>query len=147
MEQQRINGRCLCGNIQFSIQGNHLGIYQCHCSECRKITGSSGNSSCVIPTERFTWINGKSNISSYMHESGYRSDFCSQCGSPAPNIMKNGSFYWVPAGALEDTGHTEVVAHLCVASRARWDSVPDQGVHFETVPTLEELVAVLHTPK
>jgi len=146
MEQHEITGRCLCGNVQFSIHGNYFGIYQCHCSECRKITGSSANSSCIIPVDRFTWVRGASSISTYMHDSGYRSDFCAQCGAPAPNIMSNGNFYWVPAGALEETRHFNVVAHLCLASMAQWDSVPHTGVQFDSVPTFEELVSVLNAP-
>lgn len=147
MEAKRIKGRCLCGEVQFHIEGEQFGIYQCHCSECRKITGSSANSSCVVPIDRFTWLKGESSITSYIHESGYRSNFCSRCGSAAPNIMKNRRFYWVPAGVLEDSGHLKVEAHLCVASKATWESIGNQGVQYDAVPAFEELIATLQGQK
>lgn len=147
MEASKIRGQCLCGEVQFFIKGKHFGIYQCHCSECRKITGSSENSSCVVPFEQFSWVKGVSSISSYVHESGYRSDFCRRCGSAAPNIMKNGEYYWVPAGALENVAQLTVTAHLCVASKAGWDSLPGDGVRFEKVPAFEDILATLQTKK
>lgn len=143
MESSKISGQCLCGEVQFFIEGEHFGIYQCHCSECRRITGSTANSSCIVPVGRFAWVKGESKITSYIHESGYRSDFCSRCGSAVPSIMRNGEHFWVPAGALEDVGQLAVAAHLCVASKARWETSPSDGIRYEAVPAFEELAAAL----
>lgn len=143
MTEKNLKGQCLCGEVQFFIKGKHFGIYQCHCSECRKITGSSANASCIVPVENFMWLKGESRVSSYIHDSGYRSDFCAHCGSATPNIMKNGQFYWVPAGAFEDTSCFTLAAHICVASKASWDAIESEGVQYEALPTFEELVMLL----
>lgn len=62
-----MKGQCLCKAVQFNIEADSIGIYQCHCSECRKITGSASNSSCIVPASQFYWVQGESNISSYHH--------------------------------------------------------------------------------
>jgi hypothetical protein len=136
-------GRCLCGAVQFVVKGLLFGICQCHCSQCRMITGSSANASCVVPANQFTWIKGESNVKSYIHESGYRSSFCATCGSPMPNIMKNNSNYWIPVGVLQDKGHLKVKAHLCVASKASWDTAFTEGKKYSDVPEFNELMATL----
>jgi len=42
MSEQKVTGSCLCNKARYEITGN-MGVFQyCHCSRCRKITGSSG---------------------------------------------------------------------------------------------------------
>jgi hypothetical protein len=36
-----IRGSCLCGDFRFEIQGPILFLKNCHCSRCRKMTGST----------------------------------------------------------------------------------------------------------
>ena len=38
-----MKGACLCGKVRFEILGEVPNLYQCHCSECRKATGTSAN--------------------------------------------------------------------------------------------------------
>ncbi|RPH66319.1 MAG: aldehyde-activating protein, partial [Hyphomicrobiales bacterium] len=34
-------GSCLCGDVRFEIAGDFEKFYLCHCSRCRKDTGSA----------------------------------------------------------------------------------------------------------
>lgn len=148
MENKYITqGQCLCGTVKFTLKGNSFGLYQCHCSECRKITGSNANSSVIVPEDSFSWLEGKEKISSYIHSSGYRSDFCSTCGSPTPNKMSNKHLFWVPAGTLNQNAHMEVKAHLCLNSIATWDASPQEGKKYEEVPSFDELLEVISANK
>ena len=79
-----MRGNCLCGAVVFEIVGEAPRLYQCHCSLCRKQSGSTANSSLLIESESFRWLGGEDRISSYVKEFGFRSDFCSRCGSPVP---------------------------------------------------------------
>jgi len=81
-----------------------------------------------------------------MHHSGFRSDFCSVCGSPVPNPLKSFPYVWIPAGLLEDEGKLEIVAHLCVASKASWDATDFEGNCYEQLPDLQEFIAMLQQP-
>ena len=99
-----------------------------------------------MANEDFRWLRGLENISSWKMENGFRSDFCAKCGSPVPNLFGKKSHFWIPAGLLQESGKLEIVAHLCVASKASWDLIGTQGVCYEHLPDLDELFALLHSP-
>lgn len=142
-DESVLEGACLCDGISFHVFGALSNIYQCHCSECRKVTGSSANSSCLIHENQFQWIAGADMIRCYSSPSGYTSHFCGICGSPVPNVIGDTGLYWVPAGLLKNTSMLEVVAHLCVTSKADWDVSIVTGSKYEHVPNFDELLKVL----
>jgi hypothetical protein len=129
-----MQGTCLCGAVTFDIVGPLPKLYQCHCSLCRKQSGSTSNTAAIVTKDQFRWVAGQDCLSSYVKESGFRSDFCSRCGSPVPNPLRGTDYYWVPTGLLEGGLALEVAAHLCVASRASWDKIPSDAVTFEHLP-------------
>lgn len=135
-----MRGKCLCGQIEFEIVGAAPRLYQCHCSLCRKQSGASSNAAAIIADAHFRWIAGQQSISSWVKESGFRSDFCSNCGSPVPNPLRNTPYYWVPAGLLEVDVQLTVGAHLFVGSKASWDVIASPGKQYETMPELDELL-------
>ncbi len=139
-----MKGRCLCGNVSFEITGKSLGLYQCHCSECRKATGSSASAAALVDREKLRWTGGEDKIASFVKDSGYRSDFCSVCGSPVPNSIKNTGKFWVPAGLLEETGDLAVVMHLYMNSSASWEAGARSAEEYEESPGLDLLIRALH---
>ena len=140
-----MRGKCLCGEVEFEALPPLPRLYQCHCSLCRKQSGSSSNASLVIPVAQLRWIAGQHLVRSYGKPSGFRSDFCSLCGSPVPNQIRSSSIVWVPAGLLEGEEDLEIGAHLFLGSKASWDPVPSSGAQFETRPPFRELIAFLRT--
>lgn len=140
-----MRGYCLCGQVEFEIDGSDFKLYQCHCSLCRRQGGSSSNTATIVATGKFRWLRGVEHISSWVKESGFRSDFCSTCGSAVPNPLRDTPYFWVPAGLLEDGENMEIVAHLCVSSKASWDSTVSPGVRFEELPNLPEFIATLQS--
>ncbi|HET9953783.1 MAG TPA: GFA family protein [Polyangiaceae bacterium] len=136
-------GHCLCGKVEFEVAADHLKLYQCHCSLCRRQGGSSSNTAGIVPNARFRWLRGSAGIATWQKESGFRSDFCSRCGSPVPNPLRGLPYFWVPAGLLENDAQLEIVAHLCVGSKPVWDSTSLRGPCFEHLPNLPEFIALL----
>lgn len=140
-----MKGSCLCGEVEFELTGELPNIYQCHCSLCRKVSGSASNSAMLISSMNFKWIKGISRISSNIRDSGFRSDFCSQCGSPLPNLLKNGNGYWTPAGLPEKSEKLSVAAHVFVESKAHWDSIGATGELFAEMPDDEIFAHLLQS--
>jgi len=140
----RMKGTCLCGDVQFEVRDVLPDFYQCHCSLCRKLSGSASDTATFLNKSQFAWVKGESNIRSYQMASGYRSDFCSTCGSTVPHLMENGAQYWIPAGLLDDTDDSQVVAHLYVESKASWDAIGDGGTQYQEMPDITELNRTLH---
>ena len=54
-----LTGRCLCGARAYEIDGEIDGVWVCHCSLCRKASGSVGNAILIVPVSRFRWTRGK----------------------------------------------------------------------------------------
>lgn len=138
-----LRGSCLCGNVEFRISGEIPKIYQCHCSLCRKVSGSASNAALLIEAKGFEWATGENEISSYSTRSGFKSDFCGTCGSPVPNLTRDGSKYWIPAGLLEESALLEVSVHVYVGSKAGWDVISGDYPHFQKMPdeeTLKQLI-------
>ena len=138
-----MQGKCLCGGVRFALSGQLPNLYQCHCSLCRKVSGSSSNAAFKVELEQFSWSAGEELIREYQTDSGFKSHFCSRCGSPLPNLTANDSAWWVPVGLLEHGEGLEVGAHLFVGSKAPWDVIPDSGKHFDEMPGFEELNLLL----
>ncbi|UTH75542.1 GFA family protein [Chromobacterium sp. IIBBL 290-4] len=139
MAETRYPGCCLCGAVRFSIAAPLPHFYQCHCSLCRRLSGSACDTACFVDLPQFRWEAGEDNIRSYQTASAYRSDFCLTCGSTVPHRMRNGRQAWVPAGLLDEAGDSEVRAHLFVASRASWDRIAEGACHHDAMPEMEEL--------
>lgn len=142
-----MRGKCLCGAIQFVLSEDIPNLYQCHCSLCRKVTGSSANAALRIPVAQFKWHCDIDLIHRYVTDSGFKSHFCSSCGSPVPNLTGDDREYWVPVGLLEESARLQLVAHLFVGSRARWDVIADVGEHFEEMPDSVTLGGLLQSAK
>jgi hypothetical protein len=40
MAQSTLKGSCLCGVVKYEVTGEPSRFYHCHCSRCRKVTGT-----------------------------------------------------------------------------------------------------------
>lgn len=137
-----MQGSCLCQAVAFRVRAPLPQLYQCHCSLCRKITGSAHNTALIVAKKQFSWIRGSKHIVSYQCESGYRNDFCGVCGCSVPNTTKSGDSVWIPAGLMGDIP-AKVVAHLYVDSKASWDDIPSGAAQFAERPDITTLIKTL----
>ena len=117
-----MKGSCLCGAVQYRIEPPFLGFQYCHCSRCRKQTGTVHGANIFVPTEQFEWLNGESQINHFkLPEAKYfASAFCSTCGSPLPWSTANGKNYVVPAGTLDDDPLERPSMNIFWESSAPW---------------------------
>jgi hypothetical protein len=136
---------CLCGQVEFEIVGGIPNLYQCHCSLCRKQSGSTSNTATIVESKNFLWLSGQEKIASWVKDNGFRTDFCSKCGTPVPNPLGSASYYWIPAGLLGVEVQSTIVAHLYVGSKASWDNISLPGKQYETMPELAELIKLLQS--
>jgi hypothetical protein len=47
------SGKCLCGQVQLTVQGEPLYVGICHCTDCRQETGSAFTFFGVWPADPF----------------------------------------------------------------------------------------------
>ncbi|MFK8029839.1 MAG: GFA family protein [Gammaproteobacteria bacterium] len=129
-----MKGSCFCGEVQFEINVDRVDAYHCHCSICRKVTGSKFNTAFTLSASDFTWIGQNDGVKSFQKNGGgFRHDFCGDCGCTVPNRYQDVMF-WVPVGLLEDDDRIEVSKHIFVKSKADWDVICDELPQFDGYP-------------
>ena len=123
-----VTGSCNCGQVQISLSQPLTDVYVCHCSICRKSTGSNGIYVVVVPKRSLTWLYGEEQVQQWEKPNhDWCKTFCKSCGSPLPaSNDENNAF--IPVGML-DSGveNLTVKHHIWVDSKASWDVIGDQG--------------------
>ncbi|KAG9518499.1 hypothetical protein KCV07_g5458, partial [Aureobasidium melanogenum] len=76
-------GSCYCGKITFSFEGEPINKVACHCTDCRKISGSAYSTNIVISSSSFSLLTGTPKSYSAKADSGrvVTTVFCGDCGS------------------------------------------------------------------
>ncbi|MDA9967291.1 GFA family protein [bacterium] len=76
------SGKCLCGNVTYKCHAEPTVIFNCHCEDCRRATGSVFGTNFFVPEDELE-IFGE--VSSYSHTadsgSAMTKRFCPNCGS------------------------------------------------------------------
>ena len=128
-------GACNCGAVAFELDVELSGIYFCHCSICRRATGSNGIAVVVIENEAFRWTRGEDQITTWQKpDADWHTSFCRVCGSTLPGANDEHRMF-VPAGLISDGDEAlEVIHHIWVDSKAGWDEIGDSGMrHPESI--------------
>lgn len=122
-------GSCNCGVVQFQIDVALTDVFVCHCSICRRFTGSAGISVVLVENKDFTWLAGEDSVATWKKPgTQWESWFCRSCGSAVPGRNDLEKMF-VPAGALlSGTEHLRVAHHIWVGSKAAWDIIGDDGI-------------------
>jgi len=129
-------GSCLCGEVQYKITGN-IGIFQyCHCSRCRKFTGSAHASNLFVKPGQFVWLKGEAYVQEYYPQDTkyFATAFCKQCGSSLPWHPKGGKVVVIPTGTLDGHPGIEPGQNIFCGSSADWYKSPHELPKFETLP-------------
>ena len=122
------HGQCNCGAVAFEIDAHLSDVFVCHCSICRRATGSNGIAVVLIDNKAFRWLRGEDQIASWKKpDADWQCWFCRVCGSPLPGANDT-SRTFVPAGLISEGGERLRVAHhIWVGSKAVWDEIGDSG--------------------
>ena len=118
------SGKCLCGCVQFQISGPISSIIHCHCSLCRKSSGTAYATNGFVYKADFIITEGTDNLTSYETKPGMYRHFCTTCGSPvysSKDIDKER--IRLRLGLLDDAILERPSAHIFMASRANWDEI------------------------
>jgi len=126
MGARMLTGHCLCGTVRYTIEGSPFGMYYCHCSQCRRASGSSFATNILVQAERFRLTKGEEALTAYESSPGKRRHFCSRCGSPIFNRQESApGVLMVRCGSLDGDPGVRAQAHIYVASKSPWFEICD----------------------
>ena len=121
-------GACNCGAVAFEVTVELSDVFVCHCSICRRSTGSNGIAVVVVDNDAFRWTGGEEHIATWKKpDVDWQTWFCRVCGSRLPGANDESRMF-VPAGLIADGGEDlRVMHHIWVDSKACWDEIGDSG--------------------
>jgi len=130
-----IRGSCLCGEVRYEVRGSPSEMYYCHCSMCRKATGSSFATNMLVDKRDFVVTDGQELIKAYRSSVGEHRLFCSECGSPVySEALARPGQVSVRCGLLDDDPVIRPSLHIHVQSKAPWSEIHDSLACFDGEP-------------
>jgi hypothetical protein len=136
VSQKTIGGSCLCGAVSFEVEAPTSKFVHCHCSRCRKATGTAFASNIYVEPFQLTWKSGRDAIERYDHVAArsFAKWFCRNCGCPMPRVSRSGRTVVIPAGSLDQSPIDRPRAHIFWDSRVSWVSIEDPLPRYAEYP-------------
>ena len=130
------NGKCGCGNIEYSFEDEPINTAFCYCKECQSTTGSDKWFGIWVPVENFTFTKGKPTIFTRIGDSGkeVNLNFCSCCGTTLCAEVTVGNFYSVCASTINENNTFSPNMAIYTASAPEWAVFPENVPRFDILP-------------
>ena len=127
----KLYGQCLCGSAQYSVLDEFEYSLHCHCSQCRRATGSAFKPIAGIPREKLALIQGQGTLLIYEDETAAHDVRCGCCGSLLYSVVRDGTYVHVAMGTLTSTPSVAPTMHIFTEFKAEWfqitDGLPQHG--------------------
>jgi len=130
LSARRLSGRCFCGAVEFEVLDEFEYSAYCHCSNCRRTTGSAFKPFAGIPRTKFKLMGADTDLLVYGDASG-NDTHCRFCGSLLFSVVRDAAYVHVPLGVLVDAPSIRPTKHLFVGSKAPWFKITDDLPQFE----------------
>ncbi len=116
-------GSCLCGAVHYEVRGALGPAYCCHCSLCRKQSGSAFSVNAAVAFADFTVTQGQGLLKAWTNDNGVSRWFCAACGSPI--YVSQGDQMRLRLGGLDTPLATPPQMHIYTGSKAEWFTICD----------------------
>lgn len=124
-------GKCLCGAVQYAVKDEFVYALNCHCSRCRRATGSAFKPFAGIERDKLCITQGEGNLLLFGDENACYDAHCKTCASLMFSVVRDGEFVHVTLGTLDDTPTIRPSAHIFVGSKAPWYSINDSLPQYD----------------
>ena len=128
-----LTGKCLCGRVEYVVADAFRYAMNCHCSRCRRTTGSAFKPLAGIERDQLRIVRGESGILVHGDEAGH-DVHCGTCGSLLYSVVREGAYVHVAMGTLVDSPAIRPSMHIFVGSKASWYEITDDLPQFEALP-------------
>lgn len=130
MSARILSGKCFCGAVAYTVPDEFLYAAHCHCSNCRRTTGSAFKPFAGIEREKLALANGHGDLLLFGDEAG-NDTHCKACGSLLYSVVRDGAYVHVAMGTLVDAPKIRPSKHVFVGSKAPWFTITDNLPQFD----------------
>jgi hypothetical protein len=123
-------GRCECRAVRYLVADEFLYAANCHCSNCRRTTGSAFKPFAGIEREKLAVTKGKDGLMIFGDDNN-NDTHCRICGSLLYSVVRDGAFVHVALGTLVDDPTIRPTKHIFVGSKAPWFTITDDLPQYE----------------
>lgn len=129
-----LEGSCLCGATRYEVEDDFAAAFYCHCSQCRRATGSAFKPMASIKSGKLRLTRGENNLLIHGNPPDNHDVHCGLCGSFLYSVITDNGNTHVAMGTLVDTPSVRPSFHMFVASKAAWHEITDDLPQFDGMP-------------
>ena len=126
-------GKCFCGAVHYALPDEFLYAMYCHCSNCRRTTGSAFKPFAGIERQKLVVTQGADILLVYGDDKA-NNTHCRRCGSLLYSVVRDGAFVHVTLGTLVDDPAIRPSRHIFVGSKASWFTITDDLPQHQEFP-------------
>src|SRR5215470_7554459 len=123
-------GECFCGAVRYTVADSFEYALNCHCSNCRRTTGSAFKPFAGIEREKLELVGGRDSVL-IVGDDDLNDTHCATCGSLLFSVVRDGEYVHVALGSLLDAPSMRPQKHIFVGSKAPWFEIGDDLPRFE----------------
>jgi hypothetical protein len=116
--------------VQYEVADDFAYALNCHCSNCRRATGSAFKPFAGILRTALTMTDGAERLLIYGSAENHDAH-CAQCGSMLYSLVRDAAWVHVTLGTLVDPPTIRPNAHIFVGSKAPWFAITDDLPQYE----------------
>ncbi len=132
-----VHGGCNCGAVRYRLTGDPLAVAVCHCSNCRRQSGSAFSVNVIVRGDAMHMTGDVATWEDPDTESGrpVLRQFCATCGSPIRSLSAaSPKVAIVKAGTADDPGRFTPSIHVWTSSALPWVNIPADLPQFPRNP-------------
>ena len=123
--RRMLAGQCLCGAVHYEVADEFAYAANCHCSDCRRATGSAFKPFAGIALSRLRVTKGRSRLLVYGDARANHDVHCKVCGSFLYTAFPDRAWVHVVLGTLVDAPTIRPTSHIFVGDKAPWFTITD----------------------
>ena len=124
-----LTGGCMCGAVRFELDGRPGPALYCHCTRCRRRTGTAASVQARIDGSALRVVEGERSVRSYRPPNGWEKLFCADCGSQLfSRNPTDPARMSIRLGAFDEDPGVRPEWRQFVAYAADWEPIPDDGL-------------------
>jgi hypothetical protein len=130
-------GGCSCGAVRYEVSLPPLMAYNCHCTNCQKVSGGAFSTALTILESGFAIVAGDPRTVEWTSDAGNAryGVFCANCGTRIANGQRPAAgFLSLRAGTLDDPRWVDPVGDIWLRSAQPWVPIREGRLRAEQQP-------------